>query len=582
MQATKKDPYRRFLTVYLKPQWQRVSLLGLMLFSSIGLELYSPQILRQFIDAARAGQPIAILKNSAFLYIGVALVRQIVSVCARYFSERVGWAATNALREDLTLHCLRLDMSFHNQHTPGDLIERIDGDVANLGNFFSQFIFQILGSLILLAGVLGLLYWEDWRIGAALSLYAVATLVGLFSLRNLAVPHWKKTREASSDLFGFLEEQLSGTEDLRSSGATGYALNEYYKLASQRLQTEKSAGIMSIWLRNANTFFYTLGYLVSLPVSYYLFTIDAISVGAIYLIVSYTGTLSGPLRRLTRQMEDLQKASASIARIDELRAIETHVHDGCGIALTEGPLSIEFRGLHFGYKTEQPVLSDISFRVESGRVLGLLGRTGSGKTTIARLLFRLYDPQQGVLLFNGSDIRQARLSELRSRVGMVTQSVQLFRATIRDNLTFFNPEVADGHILEVIDEIGLMPWYEKQPNGLDTELQSGGSGLSAGQAQLLTFVRVFLKDPGLVILDEATSRLDPATENMIERAVNKLLERRTAIIIAHRLATVQRADDILILDSGYIAEHGRRQDLVARADSRFSQLLKTGLTEVLQ
>jgi ATP-binding cassette, subfamily B, bacterial len=186
------------------------------------------------------------------------------------------------------------------------------------------------------------------------------------------VPHWKEAREASSGLFGFLKEQLSGTEDLRSSGATDYALNEYYKRAGQRLRTERSAGIMSIWLRNANTFFYTLSYLISLPVSYYLFTIDAISVG----------TLSGPLRPLTRQMEGLQKASASIARIDELHDITTYVHDG--LALVEGALSIEFRDLHFGYKAEDPVLSDISFRIEPRRILGLLGRTGAGKTTIAR------------------------------------------------------------------------------------------------------------------------------------------------------------------------------------------------------
>jgi len=183
---------------------------------------------------------------------------------------------------------------------------------------------------------------------------------------------------------------------------------------------------------------------------------------------------------------------------------------------------------------------------------------------------------------NGADIRQGQLAELRTRVGMVTQSVQLFRATIRDNLTFFDSHVSDAHILEVIDDIGLMPWYDNQNQGLDTELQSGGSGLLAGQAQLLTFVRVFLKDPGLVILDEATSRLDPATENMIERAIDKLLQQRTAIIIAHRLSTVQRVDDILILDGGHIAEHGRRRDLVADENSRFSQLLKTGLTEALQ
>ncbi len=290
-------------------------------------------------------------------------------------------------------------MSFHNQHTPGQLIERIDGDVANLANFFSRFIFQILGSLVLVVGVLGLLYREDWRIGAALTVYAILTLAGLFKMRNLAVPHWKEAREASSALFGFLEEQLSGTEDLRSSGATQYAIGQFEQRAGQRLRSEKSAGIMSIWLRNAHTFFYTLGYLIALPVSYYLYLDEAISVGTVYLIISYTGTLSGPLRRLTRQMEDLQKASASMARIGELQEIETQVHDGAGLALTPGALSIEFRNLSFGYQPDDPVLQNISFRLESGRVLGLLGRTGSGKTTIARLLFRLYDPQQGELLF---------------------------------------------------------------------------------------------------------------------------------------------------------------------------------------
>ena len=291
--------------------------------------------------------------------------------------------------------------------------------------------------------------------------------------------------------------------------------------------------------------------------------------------------LSGPLRRLTRQMEDLQKASASLSRIEELQLLATRVHDGPGYPLPSGPIAIEFRELTFGYKEDEPVLHDLSFRLESGRILGLLGRTGSGKTTVARLLFRLYDPQSGEIHIGGTDIRQAKIAALRDQVGMVTQSVQLFRATIRDNLTFFNPEVADDHILHVIEDIGLLPWYEQQPQGLDTQLQSGGQGLSAGQAQLLTFVRVFLKAPGLVVLDEATSRLDPATEGMIERAIDKLLARCTAIIIAHRLATVRRADDILILDEGRVHEHGPRRDLEKDPNSRFSELLRTGLTEVL-
>jgi ATP-binding cassette, subfamily B, bacterial len=219
--------------------------------------------------------------------------------------------------------------------------------------------------------------------------------------------------------------------------------------------------------------------------------------------------------------------------------------------------------------------------LQPGRVLGLLGRTGSGKTTITRLVFRLYDVTDGVVRLNDVDVRQPTLRTLRQRVAMVTQDVQLFQAPVRDNLTFFNRDISDARILEVIEELELGDWMRSLPNGLDTRLETGGSSLSAGQAQLLAFARVFLHDPGLVILDEASSRLDPATEQMIERAMDRLLQNRTAIIVAHRLGTVQRADNIMILDDGQIAEFGDRERLVADSTSRFYGLLQTGLVEVL-
>ena len=228
---------------------------------------------------------------------------------------------------------------------------------------------------------------------------------------------------------------------------------------------------------------------------------------------------------------------------------------------------------------------DLSFRIEPGTVLGLLGRTGSGKTTLTRLLFRLYDPDSGkVRLGDGDvliDLREVVLADLRQKVGMVTQNVQLFHATMRDNLTFFDPGIPDERIVQVMDDLGLGEWYESLPDGLDTELESGGGGLSAGEAQLLAFTRIFLKDPGLVILDEASSRLDPATEHLIERAVNKLVQGRTALIIAHRLGTIQRADEIMILDDGRICEHGARSALADDPSSRFHSLLQAGLEEML-
>jgi ATP-binding cassette subfamily B protein len=236
------------------------------------------------------------------------------------------------------------------------------------------------------------------------------------------------------------------------------------------------------------------------------------------------------------------------------------------------------------------VLRDLSFSLSPGTVLGLLGRTGSGKTTLCRLLFRLYDPDQGTVCFalegdDGSaewvDIRTLPLSELRRRVRIVTQEIQLFQASVRDNLTLFDASVSDERIRAAIEALGMGDWLASLPQGLDTELASGGKGLSAGEAQLLALARIFMQDPALVVLDEASSRLDPATEAMLEHAIDRLLEERTAIVIAHRLRTVQRADEILILEDGVICEQGTRVDLARDSTSRFHSLLQTGLEEVL-
>jgi ATP-binding cassette subfamily B protein len=226
-------------------------------------------------------------------------------------------------------------------------------------------------------------------------------------------------------------------------------------------------------------------------------------------------------------------------------------------------------------------LEDVSFELAPGKRLGLLGRTGSGKTTLTRLLLRLYDPDAGAINLGGINIRDVGLSDLRARVGMVTQDVQLFEATIRDNLTFFSRRVSDERLHAALDELGLWKWYESMPDGLDTVLKAGGKGLSAGEAQLLALARVFLKDPGLVILDEASSRLDPATERLLEQAMDRLLQDRTAIIVAHRLTTVQRADEIMVIEGGRILERGNRRALADDPASHFYGLLQIGLGEAL-
>jgi len=314
---------------------------------------------------------------------------------------------------------------------------------------------------------------------------------------------------------------------------------------------------------------------------YSLYRDGAITIGTVYLLVHYVNLIGRPIRELTQQAETLQNIGAATERLRDLRAIEGKIEDGPGADLPAGPLALDFDGVSFAYAQDELVLKELSFRLGPNTVLGLLGRTGSGKTTLARLVFRLYDTTAGQVSLGGVDVRQARLKELRQRVAIVTQDVQLFQASVRDNLTFFDRSIPDERIQAVIQELELADWYESLPAGLDTKLETGGRGLSAGEAQLLAFTRVFLRDPGLVILDEASSRLDPATEQLIERAVDKLLHNRTAIVIAHRLGTVQRADDIMILENGRVTEHDQRERLAGDPASRFYGLLQTGLEDVL-
>ena len=594
--------YWNLLVNYLESQWPRALLLSVLLFSSIGLQLVNPQIMRHFIDTAQSGGASETLLRVALLFIGVALVQQVASVLATYVSENVAWTATNALRADLAEHCLCLDMSFHNAHTPGEMIERVDGDVTALSNFFSQFVIQVLGNALLLVGVLALLFREDWRVGLALTGFALLALFILGRFRNVAVPHWTAERQASADLFGFLEERLSGTEDIRSNGAEAYVMRHFYRLMRELMQRSLKAALMVNILLNTSFLSFALGNAVAFVVGAWLFQERVLTIGTVYITFHYTTMLERPIRQITRQMEDLQKAGAGITRIQELFYRQSKIQDLAaslpeGSALPRGALAVEFQDVSFGYDDavssgdskpsdngKDTVLRDLSFRLPPGTVLGLLGRTGSGKTTLTRLLFRLYDPDSGVIRLGAAvltDIHQVPLTDLRQRIGMVTQNIQLFHATVRDNLTFFDDSIPDERILHVIHELGLSKWYESLPEGLDTELESGGGGLSAGEAQLLAFMRIFLQDSGLVILDEASSRLDPATEHLIERAVDKLVQNRTAIIIAHRLGTVQRADEIMILEDGCIGEYGARSKLASDPNSRFYSLLQTGLEEVL-
>ncbi len=581
-------PLRHYATLlihYLRPHWKRVVFLGVFMFTGIGLNLLNPQIIRYFIDTAQADGAVQNLIWAGIAFLAIGIIRQGVQIVSSYLGQDVGWRATNQMRNTLAHHCLNLDMGFHHAHTPGEMIERVDGDTTALSNFFSQFVIQVIGSSFFLLGVLILVFREDWRVGAALTAFSILAFLVFNLTRNIAVPIYTAERERYARLYGFIEERLTGLEDIRTNGAGDYTVNRFYQVNNGVFDRVKKSEFMSEGLRAITGIMFALGYALAMGMGIWLYREGTFTIGAVFLVFHYTSMLREPLFQISQQINDLQRATAGLKRIEELHRIQSGILDGreklaTGHLSGESiPLGVAFENVHFAYTPDDPVLRNISFSLDPGKTLGLLGRTGSGKTTITRLLFRFYDIQRGQIRIGDQNIRDILLDDLRQHVGLVTQDVQLFNASVRDNLTLFRPGVSEKKIIAILEDLGLGAWCASLPDGLETELVSGS--LSAGEAQLLAFARVFLKDPGLVILDEPSSRLDPATEQNINFAVERLLQNRTGIIIAHRLETVERVDNILILDDGQVGEYGLRADLVADPNSRFSRLLNTGLEELI-
>lgn len=392
-------PIKRYWTLlvqYLRPQNLRVAILGILLFAILATQLINPQIVRYFLDTAQSGSSLQALIWVGILFFVVALLEQALVILSRYLGEIVAWKATNQLREDLAVHCLQLDMSFHKTHTPGEMIERIDGDIQDLADFFSQFTLVLLGNLLLLVGILTLLWWEDWRIGLIVTIIAVFALIIVNQIRMAAVPYWHRVRQASAALFGFLEERLKSTEEIRANGARPYVMHRLYESMGLLFRQEYSATKFQLLSTGTAYFLFGLAQAIAFILTFNAFRSGQMSIGTVYVIFYYMALLYSIVFTVINQLDNLQKAGASIARIEELYQMQSRIQNGSQDFRLIGPPQVDFDNVVFHYDLdEMAVLDHITFRLEAGRVLGLLGRTGSGKTTITRMLFRLYDPTSG-------------------------------------------------------------------------------------------------------------------------------------------------------------------------------------------
>ncbi|GGT88045.1 ABC transporter ATP-binding protein [Actinomadura citrea] len=562
----------RTLRTYLGPHRAVAAVLAVTTLVYTALQVANPQLLGRFIDGVRSGAPLSNLLGLGAIYLSVAVVAQVIWIVAEYRGARVAWSATNELRADLTEHCLRLDMSFYERHAPGELIDRIDGDVSKLANYFSQMFLLVLSNVLLVVGIGVALFVQDWRIGLVYAPFVTASFFLLRRLVGTAVPAMAAQREANAKLLGFFEERLNGLPDLRANGAEEHTVHGFWTYAGTLFWASRRAALLGVRWPAAAQSLASAGFVMALGAGVWLYTSGQITLGAAYTLVVYAVMVQTPMLVITSQFHDLEAALGALRRIHGLLDEHSVVRTG-EATLPAGAPAVEFERVSFSYRPEEDALRDISLRLRPKTRLAIVGRTGSGKSTLIRLLFRFADPTQGTVRFDGRDVREISVASLRDQVGLVTQEVQLFAATVRDNVTLFDDTVDDARVREALAEVGLRQWLESLPAGLDTLLGPGDTGLSAGQEQLLAFARVLIQDPGLVLLDEATSRLDPASLRVFETAMERLLAGRTAIIVAHRLETLGTVDEVLLLSDGRVAEHGPRDRLVADPSSRFSRLL---------
>ena len=562
----------------LRPDASRWGVLGVLLAIGSALALGGPLVVRRIVDQASAGTTSADIMRLAIVYLVIAVAAQAITVAVSWFATITAWRTTNQIRLRLARHVLGLDHEFHRQHTPGELIQRVDGDVTSVSDFLGRVVPRAVGATLMIVGMIIVLTAVDWRLAAGTAVYTLISIAAVVRGRHRAVGESSDEMGSYARLYGGIEERLTAAEDLRANGAGEHAMWRF---------VEESADAMASSVRRESAFLRMWwavqgavagGSVVALMSSAVLVQRGVITVGTAFLMFQYVLLLSRPLEDVVDQLETVQKANGAMVRVIDLLAVQPTIVDRPSIegapTQRDGALSIDFQGVSFDYGDNETVLRNIDLSIAAGRSVGVVGRTGSGKTTLSRLLLRLVEATEGTLQLGGVPIVDIPLRLLRDRVALIPQEVELFSGTVRDNVAMFDPAPTDDQVVAALRQAGLQTLVD---GGIHRPLGAGGAGLSAGEAQLLALARVWLRDPDLVVLDEATARVDPQTEQKIEQAVAQLMAGRTTVIIAHRLSTLRHVDEIVVLDHGRIVEHGDRSLLAADGDSRFHRLLELAL-----
>jgi ATP-binding cassette, subfamily B, multidrug efflux pump len=567
---------------YVWPYRTIIALAVGLLPLAAAIELAQPYLLKKAIDEHIAVGKLAGLDRLGVLYLFALLGQSVASFAQTYLTQLVGQRAMNDLRVQVHTHVLALSAAFFDRTPLGRLMTRLTSDVEALTEMFASGLVSLVGDFIRLGFILIVIFRIDWRLalfslGSAPILYGVAAF-----FRGWVRDAFREIRGKMARLNAFLQEHLSGIKVVqvfaREAKVEGEfdVINVDYRRANSRA-IFADASLYSIVeavgsIAVASLLWYGGGRIA----------LGTLTFGVVVMFIQYLEKFFAPIRDLSTKYTVMQQAMAAAERVFTLLDTQSPdaplMADPSARSASEDPPLIELDHVTFGYREDRPVLSDVSLKIRRGETVAIVGPTGAGKSTIIKLLPRLYEVRGGALRVGGVDVRAVDKHTLRRRIVVVSQDVFMFSGTLRDNLGLGAPDVTDARLLEAARRVGADRVIAKRPGGLDAPVVERGANYSSGERQLIAFARALARDPEILVLDEATASVDPETERVIERGIGELMRGRTSIVIAHRLSTVQRATRIVVIHRGQIAEEGTHDELLARGGhyARLYRLQMTG------
>ena len=586
--------------------WRRVRRLGRYLNRDrrrllLTLTLLIPVAFAGAIQPLLVGQAISVLRGEASLpwlaslpvsaairtLIGLLLASVLLRLAFQglqtFNIQAIGQRLTARIRDDLFSHSLSLSLRFHDGMPVGKLLTRLTSDVDALAEVFGSGAVGVLGDLVSLLVIATTMLLIEWRLGLLLLCTQVpVTLVVLWLQRRYRKANYR-VREELSQLNADFQENLQGLEVVqmfRREQVNGQRFAQtgsaYRQAVNGTIFFDSSISAFLEWV--------ALGAVATvLAVGGWMVTSGAMGLGTLTTFILYSQRLFDPLRQLAERFTQIQGGLTAVERIGELleQPLEIVESPDARPLDDSGLGEVIFENVNFGYRTDEPILRNVSFRIAPGEHVALVGPTGSGKSTVIRLLCRLYEPQSGRILLDGRDIRSIPIADLRQQLGVVLQDTFLFSGNVADNLRLNRP-ISDQRLQDVCSELGLDGLLDRLPQGLQTVLRERGGNLSSGERQLLAVARVAIRNPTVLVMDEATAFMDPSTEATLQRDLDRLLQKRTAVVIAHRLATVEASDRILVLRRGELIEEGTHHELRARGGlyAQLADLQERGLAKL--